>query len=79
MGWLRFSSKLQGEDIPIEGRIIAIGVILIGHIKVWTVEDAVNLIEKNSGSHFASDLVHLFRAVLRSILDIKEMYSKSTV
>jgi putative two-component system response regulator len=80
-----YPSQLKGEDIPIEGRIIAIADVFDAlttarpYKDAWTVEDAVNLIEKNSGSHFDPKLVLLFREVLPSILDIKEAYAESTI
>jgi putative two-component system response regulator len=76
--------KLKGEEIPIEGRIIAIADVFDAltterpYKKAWTVEDAVNLIDENSGSHFDPSLVLLFHEVLPSILDIKEQYAEST-
>jgi len=76
--------KLKGEEIPIEGRIIAIADVFDAltterpYKKAWTVEDAVNLIDQDSGSHFDPSLVLLFHEVLPSILDIKEQYAEST-
>ena len=61
--------KLKGEEIPLEGRIIAIADVFDAltterpYKKAWTVEDAVNLIDENSGSHFDPSLVLLFHNI----------------
>ena len=72
---------LAGEEIPLEGRIIAIADVFDAltserpYKKAWTVEDAVKLIDENSGTHFDSGLVPLFHDVLPDILEIKATYS----
>jgi putative two-component system response regulator len=79
-----YPAKLKGEEIPLAGRIIAIADVFDAltterpYKKAWSVKDAVDLIEKNSGSHFDPNLVSLFREVLPSILDIKDLYGEST-
>jgi putative two-component system response regulator len=73
----------KGEDIALEGRIVAIADVFDAltterpYKKAWTVEDSVNLIDENSGSHFDPELVPLFHEVLPQILDIKEQYAES--
>lgn len=58
--------KLSGEQIPIVGRIIAIADVFDAltterpYKKAWPVEDAIALIESESGCHFDPGLVPLF-------------------
>jgi putative two-component system response regulator len=79
-----YPNALKGDEIPLSGRIIAIADVFDAlttvrpYKKAWTVEDAVSLIDENSGAHFDPDLVPLFHEVLPSILDIKETYAEET-
>jgi len=74
--------KLKGEEIPLSGRIVAIADVFDAltterpYKKAWTVEDAVNLINEESGKHFDPELVTLFHKVLPEILEIKVMYAE---
>jgi putative two-component system response regulator len=80
-----YPRKLKGEDIPISGRIVAIADVFDAltterpYKKAWTVEDAVKLINENSGSHFDPELVTLFNKVLPAILEVKEKYAELTI
>lgn len=75
---------LKGEEIPLSGRIVAIADVFDAltterpYKKAWTVEDAVKLINENSGSHFDPNLVPLFHVVMPEILDIKEQHAEPT-
>merc|ERR1711879_603886 len=68
-----YPNGLKGEDIPIEGRIAAICDVFDAltswrpYKKAWTVEEAINLIQENSGSHFDPNLVPLFIKCLPEI------------
>ncbi len=79
-----YPKGLKGEEIPLAGRVIAIADVFDAltterpYKKAWTVEDAVNLIDENAGSHFDPALVPLFHDVLPEILKIKEQYGEST-
>jgi putative two-component system response regulator len=44
--------------------------------KAWSVEDAVNLLEKEAGEHFDPKLVPLFVGSLAEILEIKQKYAE---
>lgn len=76
-----YPKRMKGEEIPLEGRIVAIADVFDAltserpYKKAWPVEDAVKLIDDNSGSHFDPSLVPLFHQVLPQILDIKEQYA----
>jgi putative two-component system response regulator len=75
-----YPKGLAGEDIPLEGRIVAIADVFDAltserpYKKAWTVEDAVSFIEENAGKHFDPALVAMFHKVLPEILDIKKNY-----
>lgn len=76
--------KLKGKAIPLSGRIVAIADVFDAltterpYKKAWTVEDAVRLIDENSGSHFDPGLVSLFHVVMSEILDIKKQHAEPT-
>ncbi|MCL1046611.1 two-component system response regulator [Shewanella sp. 1_MG-2023] len=74
---------LVGEDIPIEGRIIAIADVFDAltsarpYKKAWTVEDTLSLIEKESGKHFDPELVEKFKSVMDDVKLIKAEHEES--
>jgi putative two-component system response regulator len=76
-----YPQGLAGKEIPLEGRIVAIADVFDAltserpYKKAWSVEDAVTLIDDNSGSHFDPSLVLLFHEVLPEILGFKEKYA----
>ena len=43
--------------------------------KAWTVEDAVDAINQDSGSHFDPSLIKLFNQVLPDIIEIRKKYA----
>lgn len=78
-----YPGGLKGEDIPLEGRIVAIADVFDAltsvrpYKKAWTVEDAIKLIEQESGKHFDPELVPLFVKILPEIIKIKDQFSDS--
>jgi len=76
-----YPNAIKGEDIPIEGRICAICDVFDAltserpYKKAWTVDDAVELINKESGVQFDPKLVVLFNECLPEIIDIREQYA----
>lgn len=76
---------LKGKEIPLSGRVTAIADVFDAltterpYKKAWSIEDAVNLIESESGSHFDPELVIVFQNVLPQILEIKEQYAESSI
>ncbi len=77
-----YPNGLQGEAIPIEGRIVAIADVFDALTSVrpykaaWSVEQAVALLREESGRHFDPQLVELFIAELPAILAIKERWAE---
>jgi HD-GYP domain-containing protein (c-di-GMP phosphodiesterase class II) len=73
-----FPEGLSGEEIPIEGRIVAIcdvfdALISNRHYKnSWTDAEAVHFLRQSSGTHFDPDLVELF---IQNIPMIKDFSS----
>ncbi|GGP82928.1 response regulator [Shewanella ulleungensis] len=75
-----YPKGLKGEEIPIEGRIVAIADVFDAltskrpYKEAWTVEQAMDFIESQSGKHFDPELVVLFQQCLPSILYIKQRW-----
>lgn len=73
-----YPNGLAGEQIPIEGRIVAIADVFDAltsvrpYKRAWDVEEALEYIEANAGSHFDPALPSLLRQELPKILDVKE-------
>jgi putative two-component system response regulator len=71
---------LQGEDIPIEGRIAAVADVFDAltsarpYKKAWSLEDAVALLENGKAQHFDPDLVELFVASMDEVLEIRHRF-----
>lgn len=68
---------LSGEDIPLQARITTIADVFDAlttkrvYKEAWPVEDAFQLIKKQSGTHFDPDCVTTFLKVRDEILDIQ--------
>ena len=75
-----YPGGLTGEDIPLVGRITAIADVFDAltserpYKKAWTVEDAVKLINEQSGIHFEPKMVELFNKLLPEICAIKDQF-----
>ncbi len=73
---------LQGEAIPIFGRIIAIADVFDAltserpYKKAWTVEATVAMIQEGAGKHFDPGLMPAFLSALPEIIRIKEQYAE---
>ena len=68
---------LQGEAIPVEGRVVAIADVFDAltairpYKRAWSVEDALRFIVDNAGTHFDPHLAALFVEVAPEILRIR--------
>ncbi|TGK86839.1 two-component system response regulator [Leptospira noumeaensis] len=75
---------LKGDQIPLEGRIIAIADVFDAlttvrpYKKAWEVDEAIEFLKKESGTHFDPDLVQKFISVLPTILEIKNQWPEET-
>jgi len=76
-----YPEGLMGEEIPLEGRIVAVADVFDALIserpykEAWPVEKSVKLIEMESGKHFDPQVVQAFEKVLSDILDIKDRFA----
>ncbi|MBU2977128.1 two-component system response regulator [Alteromonas sp. C1M14] len=72
-----YPKGLSGDDIPIEGRIVALADVFDAltskrpYKEAWTVERSLEYIESQSGVHFDPALVPLVRQNIDAILSIK--------
>lgn len=73
----------KGEDIPIEGRIVAVSDVFDAltserpYKKAWTVEEAVEELDRGRGAHFDPQLIEKFKHVLPDVLKIKSKFVDS--
>ncbi|MFW8591323.1 response regulator [Glaciecola sp. 2405UD65-10] len=75
-----YPAGLKGEEIPIEGRIVAIADVFDAltskrpYKEAWSVEKSLEFIRSQSGKHFDPTMVVLFEQSLDEILQIKERF-----
>ncbi|MBF0448944.1 MAG: two-component system response regulator [Magnetococcales bacterium] len=80
-----YPNGLSGEDIPLEGRIVAIADVFDAlttvrpYKKEWPLEEALDLIKGESGSHFDPHLVPLFLESIDDMLKIRQKWSEQDV
>jgi putative two-component system response regulator len=71
---------LKGEDIPLEGRIVALADVYDAlssqrvYKAAWSQEDVLDRIQQDTGSHFDPQVVAAFFAGLTEILEIQNRY-----
>jgi len=74
-----YPNKLKGSSIPIEGRIVAVADVFDALVserpykKSWSFDDALNLLQEESGKHFDPVIVSLFN---ENINEIKTIYNE---
>jgi len=75
-----YPNGLVGEAIPLAGRIAAVADVFDAltsarpYKKAWLVEDAIQFINDNAGSHFDPAVVMHFQRCLPNILEIRNRY-----
>ncbi|AOY78130.1 HD domain-containing phosphohydrolase [Clostridium formicaceticum] len=75
-----YPKGLKGEEIPIEGRIVAICDFFDAvttprpYKDAWSIDVAVNEMLKLKGSHFEPKLLEIFMKILPQIIRIKKAY-----
>ena len=77
-----YPNGLKGEEIALEGRIVAIADVFDAltserpYKRAWTVEEAIATMRRDSGSHFDPELIELFIANLPAMLEIKAQWKE---
>ena len=72
-----YPKGIAGEAIPIEARIVSIADVFDALTSIrpyktaWTIEEAVDYIKQQSGSHFDPTLVAAFLVALEKIINIR--------
>lgn len=72
---------LKGEDIPLEGRIVAIADVFDALVSVrpykeaYPIEESLRIMEAATGKHFDPGLMLAFQKALPEILRVKEIYA----
>jgi len=75
-----YPKQLKGEDIPIEGRIVALADVFDALTSVrpykdaWSIETAMKFIHSEKGKHFDPQLVAIFEQQIEQIIEIKERW-----
>ena len=78
-----YPKGLRGEDIPIEGRIVAIADVFDAltserpYKKAWTAEEAIAEIKRSSGSHFDPEVVEAFLKCLPGLEAISKAFGNT--
>ncbi len=77
-----YPQGLAGDAIPMSARIVAIADVFDAlttarpYKKAWTVEAAIEQVQKDAGKHFDPKLVELFMGVLPQLLAIRERWKE---
>lgn len=73
---------LKGKDIPLSGRLVAIADVFDAlttkrpYKKAWSIDETIDYIDNNAGTHFDPELVKIFHKVLPEIIKIYEKYGE---
>jgi putative two-component system response regulator len=79
-----YPRQLQGTQIPLEARIVAVADVFDAltsnrpYKRAWTVDDALAEMQNVAGSHFDPRLVDNFLAILPQITNIMNRYAEPT-
>lgn len=74
---------LKGEDIPIEGRIVALADVFDAlcsrrcYKEAWPIENVLSIVKECAGTHFDPNIVDVFFANIHEIFAIREQYPTS--
>jgi len=77
-----YPNGLQGEDIPLRGRIVAVADVFDAltserpYKKAWPVEEAVDLLKSESGEHFDPQCVDAFLTSLDEAMEIMKRFQE---
>ncbi len=77
-----YPNQLRGEAIPLIGRIVAVVDVFDAltterpYKNAWPIEDAIALLQRESGRHFDPELVALFMGVLPAIKEVMQRWAE---
>ncbi len=77
-----YPKGLQGEEIPIFGRIVAVADVFDAltsdrpYKMAWSLEESVDFLKKGRGSHFDPTCVDAFLKGWSTVLEIRERYKE---
>ncbi len=80
-----YPAGLEGEKIPLVGRIVAIADVFDAltsvrpYKRAWPVDEAIELLKKEAGEHFDPALIPKFLEVLPEVIEIKDRYAEASV
>ena len=80
-----YPNGLSGEDIPLEGRIVAIADVFDAltsvrpYKRAWSVDEALEHIRRDSGRHFDPGLVARLEQVMPEIERIRQQYADAAL
>jgi len=75
-----YPNQLQGEDIPLSARIVAVADVFDAltskrpYKKAWSLEQAIDLLDKETGKHFDPQVVAAFKRAIPKVMDIYEKH-----
>jgi putative two-component system response regulator len=78
-----YPNGLRGEDIPIEGRIIALADVFDAlaskrvYKEAWPIDKILQTILEDTGSHFDPIVVKAFFDGLKEVMEVYERYQGS--
>jgi putative two-component system response regulator len=76
-----YPQRLKGQEIPLEGRIVAIADVFDALVserpykKAVPLDEAMRYFDDQSGRHFDPTLIEAFKRALPEILRIREIYA----
>jgi len=79
-----YPNGLEGEAIPLVGRIVAVADVFDAltsvrpYKRAWPMDEALSFLRENAGKHFDASLVDLFIGAFDEIKPICERYSDAT-
>jgi putative two-component system response regulator len=79
-----YPNRLKGDEIPLIGRIVAVVDVFDAltterpYKKAWTVDEALALLQRESGRHFDPELINLFIKILPEIMQVMQRWAEKT-
>lgn len=81
MGWVRLSPWLEGEAIPLNGRIVALADVFDAlttkrcYKPAFSLEESLRIIREGTGRHFDPNVLQAFNNNIERILAVKAQFS----